>query len=284
MAKDAVHVLVVGLDDDLRTELRREDDFTVATADGVDEGLTMAGEADAVVVELAGARPLEVLEALRAAAPIAAILVVTAPGDAAEGTVALHAGAEDHLVHGSIPPGLLPRAIRYSVGMRRLRQELATQDDVTGLPNLRGFQPIAEHHLRMAERTRAPVVFLFVRLEELDELAEPSLGASLARDAAGVVLEAVRESDVPARVARDTFCVLLTGDAAGAETLVLSRLVEAIAAHNAAPDRPTRLSVSVGSTLYDPESADTPGSLEQILATADRRLAEPHLGERSEPR
>ena len=48
-----------------------------------------------------------------------------------------------------------------------------------------------------------------------------------------LVLEAVRDADVPARISEDTFCVLLTGEARGAEALVLSRLVEAIAVNDA---------------------------------------------------
>ena len=92
----------------------------------------------------------------------------------------------------------------------------------------------------------------------------------MARDAASVLLEAVRDADVPARIAPGTFCVLLTGEARGAETVVLSRLVEAIAVHDARSDHPRSLSLSVGSALYDPEH---PSDLEQILSTADRRLA-----------
>ena len=74
----------------------------------------------------------------------------------------------------------------------------------------------------------------------------------------------------PARISEDTFCVLLTGEARGAEALVLSRLVEAIAVNDARLDQPRQLSLSVGSALYDP---DQPSTLEQIFSTADRRLA-----------
>ena len=116
----------------------------------------------------------------------------------------MHAGADDHLVAGSIPPGMLPRAVRYAVTVRRLRRELATQDDETGLPNLRGFAPIAEHHLRMADRSQAPVVFLFVRLEGLREVVAASGsgrgGGGRTRRGGPGVLEAVRDSDVPARI------------------------------------------------------------------------------------
>ncbi|MFN8233301.1 MAG: diguanylate cyclase [Actinomycetota bacterium] len=277
-----MNVLVISLDEELRRELEQDEGCTVSAASSVQDAADAAGDVDAIVVDLRGLAPLEVVEDLRGAAPGAALVVITAPEDAADGAIAMHAGAEDHLVRGSIPAGLLPRAVRYAAGIRRLRAELGTQDEATGLPNLRGFQPIAEHHLRMADRTGTPVVFLFVRIGGAD--AGPGSGSlAVARQAASIVLEAIRGSDVPARVARDTFCILLTGDAAGAETLVLSRLVEAIAVHNAQRDRPRALDLSVGSALYEPGSTDGPSSLGQILEQADRRLAERRPDGRSTP-
>ena len=270
MSRDVIRALAVGIDDELHQELSHEEGFTVDRAERLD-GNVAAG-VNAVVLSLSG-EPLEALATLRAQAPTAAVVIITGVNNAADGTVAMHAGADDHLVRGSIPPGMLPRAVRYAVSVRRLRRELATQDDETGLPNLRGFAPIAEHHLRMADRAHAPAVFLFVRIEGLRKIISASgadEAASLARDAAALLLEAVRDSDVPARISADTFCVLLTGEAHGAEALVLSRLVEAIAVNDARLDQPRQLSLSVGSALYDP---DQPSTLEQILSTADRRLA-----------
>jgi diguanylate cyclase (GGDEF)-like protein len=271
LTPDTVTVLMIGLDDALAEELSNEEGLTVArSADLADLG--SQPPADAVVVAIDGGGPLETLGAVRAHHPDAAVLVVTTPGNETDATVALHAGAEDALMKGSIPPGLLPRAVRYAVARRRLHRELATQDEVTGLPNLRGFAPIAEHQLRMADRAKNPVVFLFMRLDRYQTVLA-SLGleqaSDLARDAAEVLLQAVRDSDVPARVAADTFCVLLTGDAAGAETIVLSRLVESIAVHDSRRDRPREMSISVGTALYDPEA---PSTLEQILEHAERRL------------
>lgn len=279
MVNDPIGVLVVGNgDEDLHGELAQEEGFTVDRAERL-HGDAATGGVDAVVLSLTGDAPLEALGVLRTHAPDAAVIVITDQANATDGTVALHAGADDHLVRGAIPHGLLPRAIRYAVGLRRLRRDLATQDDETGLPNLRGFAPIAEHHLRMADRAKTPVVFLFVRLEGLDQAATTGEAADVARDAASVLLEAVRDADVPARIAPGTFCMLLTGEARGAETMVLSRLVEAIAVHDARSDRSRSLSLSVGSALYDPEH---PSDLEQILSTADRRLAAQVAPERSD--
>ena len=260
---DAVTVTLVGLEATLADELDDDERFDVQLLDNVDQ-LGPGQRADAVVVAMNGQGPLELLELLRSKAPGAAVVVVTEADHETDGSVAMHAGAEDHLVRGAIPEGLLPRAVRYAVSIRRLRRELATTDEITGLLNLRGFVPIAEHHLRMADRSRASVVFLFVRVEG-DVVPDD------AREAAEVLLDAVRDADLPARITDDTFAVVLTGEAAGAETLVLSRLVEAIAVHNAKRDPPRPLSLSVGSALYEPE---TPSTLSEILETAGRRMHE----------
>jgi diguanylate cyclase (GGDEF)-like protein len=265
-------VLLIGIDDALADELAADEGSSVLRAGSIADAPDGASAADAVVVAVTDG-PLETLGAVKAKAPEAAVVVVTEPGRETDGTVALHAGAEDALVAGDIPAGLLPRAVRYAIGQRRLHSELATIDEGTALPNLRGFAPIAEHHLRMADRGGAEVVFLFVRLDGYQRVLGdlgPEAAEALARDAAEVVLDAVRDADVPARLAPDTFAVLLSGSATGAETLVLSRLVEAIAVHDARRDRPRELSLSVGSAIYDPERPD---SLAEILETAGRRLA-----------
>ena len=268
---DDVTVLLIGLEVALAEELAGEEGFTIQHAEDVDAE-AQTPPPDAVVVSLRDRGPLDVLGELRSRLPEAAVVVVTKPGQETDGTVAMHAGAEDHLVAGSIPTGLLPRAVRYAIALRELHRELATQDKVTGLLNLRGFVPIAKHHLRMSDRAGVSVVFLFLRLDNYADVAR-TLGGDqaddLARDASEVVLEAVRDSDLPARIASDTFCVLLTGGAEGAETLVLSRLIEAIALHDSRRDRPRELTVSVGSAIYDPEK---PTTLEQILETAGRRM------------
>jgi diguanylate cyclase (GGDEF)-like protein len=202
---------------------------------------------------------------------------VTAADHEADGAVAIHAGADDHLVHGSIAEGLLPRAVRYAVERRRLRGELATIDERTRLPNLRGFVAIAEHQLRMADRAGTPVILLFVRFGAgTGAEGRPPGSDDPAVEAAEVLISAIRDADLPARIAEDTFCVLLSGDAKGAEVTVLSRLVEAIAVRESSSADPQPLAMSVGSAIYDP--AD-PTSLEDLLAAAEAGLR-PHSSER----
>jgi diguanylate cyclase (GGDEF)-like protein len=265
-ASKPVSVLLVGLGEAEATALASEDGFSVTVVPSIERSRA----ADVVVVALDTTPPLETIRRIRTLEPVAALVVVTEPEHAADGTVALHAGAEDHLTRDDLLPALLPRAIRYALATNRMRRELATVDELTALPTVRGFAPIAEHHLRMADRAGKPVVFVFVRVEDRDEAG--GVGDELARDAAAVVLDSVRDSDVPGRIAPDTFCILLSGDADGAETTVLSRLVEAMALHDTRRDPPRSLKLSLGTARYEPGSGV---HLAELLEGALRGLGRP---------
>jgi GGDEF domain-containing protein len=265
-ALEPMSVLLVGLGETEATAVASDDGFAVTVVPSIERGRG----ADAVVIALADEAPLEMIRRVRSLEPGAAVVVVTEPSRDADGAVALHAGAEDHLISDELLPALLPRAIRYAVATYRMRLELVTVDEVSALPNLRGFAPIAEHHLRMADRAGKPVVFVFVRVEDRDEGGGVANG--LVPDAAAVVLDSIRDSDVPGRIAPDTFCILLTGDADGAETTVLSRLVEAMALHDTRRDPPRSLKLSLGTARYEPGSGL---HLAELLEGALRGLVRP---------
>lgn len=77
----------------------------------------LPGGIDCVLLDLGlpDAMGLEAVERLRAAAPDAAIVVLTGHHDEQRGVDALSRGAEDYLVKGSVDGPLLARAIRYSI-------------------------------------------------------------------------------------------------------------------------------------------------------------------------
>jgi diguanylate cyclase (GGDEF)-like protein len=274
MRAGPVSVLLIGIADDDSAAIDEDESFDVTRVRDLRDAPT-AGSFEAIVLQLDGAGPLDSLQRARQAAPDAAVVVVTEAANAADGTVALHAGAADHLVRDATLPVLLPRAVRYAAGIQQVRRELATVDEATNLPNLRGFAAIGSHYLRMADRLGQPAMFVFVRLHDQEELLRtqgPAVADELAKDAAEVILQAVRDSDIPARIAPDTICVLLTGDAEGAESIVLSRLVEAIATHDARRPDPRALSLGVGTARYEPGSGT---QLAEILSSAVRGLAAP---------
>lgn len=77
----------------------------------------LAGGIDCVLLDLGlpDAMGLEAVERLRAAAPDAAIVVLTGVDDEQRGVDALSRGAEDYLVKGRVDGPLLARAIRYAI-------------------------------------------------------------------------------------------------------------------------------------------------------------------------
>lgn len=209
-----------------------------------------------------------VITSLRERAPDVPVIVV---GEAeAEPMDAFAAGASD-----VVPPDpaadLVTRAVRYAATLRKVEAGLRHYqafDELTGLLNARGFDLLANHHFRLADRSKEPVLIVFL---QVDGGGEPPGEAAVA-DAATVISSAVRVSDVVARVGSDAFCVLLAGAVPGSEPIVLERIIEAVATHNAGTGHETGPSLSVGAASYDPEH---PAPLEELIAQADRRMRRP---------
>lgn len=90
-----------------RVERLQQAEELLASPPGIDCVLLDLGLPDAI--------GLEAVERLRAAAPDAAIVVLTGHEDEQRGVDALSRGAEDYLVKGSVDGPLLARAIRYAI-------------------------------------------------------------------------------------------------------------------------------------------------------------------------
>ena len=245
---------------------------TVETADDMLGALAhLAGGGIDVVVaslNLPDASGTDVIVSLRERAPEVPVIVV---GDGeAEPSDAFGAGASDVL-----PPDaaadLISRAVRYAATLRKVEACLRRNqafDELTGLLNARGFDLLANHHFRLADRSKDPVIILFLRVNR----AGGAPGDPAVADAATVISSAVRVTDVVARVGSDAFRVLLAGASTGTEPIILERIVEAVAAHNAKAGRDAGPSISVGAASYDPEH---PIALEGLIAEADRRMPRP---------
>jgi len=265
------NVLAVGFDPGELEGVTVEaaDDLLGALARVADGGLDVV----LLALDLPDGRGIDAVRSIRERAPDVPVIAV-ASGDDAER--AIDAGASD-VVPPDAGPELLWRAIRYATSLQRMQAELYRRqlvDELTGVYNARGFERLAGHHLAMADRSKRSVPLIFVRIDALEDLGAPgetTERGKLVADAAEVVRKAVRGSDVIARVGAGVFCVLLTGDAVGADADVLSRVVEGVAKSNAKSGRPGQLSVSVGTATYDPEH---PVPVDTLIAEADRRMRE----------
>jgi diguanylate cyclase (GGDEF)-like protein len=148
----------------------------------------------------------------------------------------------------------------------------AAVDPLTHLNNRRGFMPIAEHQLRLAQRTREPVALVFLDVDGLkhvnDTLGHAS-GDTLISEAAMVLRTTFRASDLLARLGGDEFCVLLRGDSALGADEAVERLQQAVNVINAEEGRTFNLSLSKGIARFDP---DDPVSLDNLLEKADGQM------------
>ncbi|MGH8251537.1 MAG: MASE1 domain-containing protein [Steroidobacteraceae bacterium] len=159
--------------------------------------------------------------------------------------------------------------------LRRLSvelEQLALTDELTGLRNRRGFLLLAEQGWRLARRTHAKCLLVFVDLDGLkhvnDTLGHPA-GDGLLVDAGRVLTHVFRESDVIARVGGDEFAVFAMLDEHDGATAVSKRLQGGIDEFNQQAGRAFHLSMSFGVEELPPAS-DV--SLDILLSRADRAM------------
>jgi diguanylate cyclase (GGDEF)-like protein len=174
---------------------------------------------------------------------------------------------------GSLSRALVRTGSHLSELQEELRQ-LATVDELTGLANRRGFFALGEHELLVAARTRAAVALLFVDVDGLkrvnDELGH-AMGDLLLKEAADVIRETIRASDLAGRLGGDEFCVLLMGDPELDPHRALERMRATTAIHNQRPGREFHLSLSIGLSAIAPGRSVT---LEELIDAADEGMYE----------
>ncbi len=145
-------------------------------------------------------------------------------------------------------------------------------DELTGLPNRRGFLAQASRRLRRASQEGRAVSLFCIDVEgtrTINQRLGHTAGDKALEEVAGLLRLAFRESDVLGRLGGDEFAVLAMDVAEAQQAETLERLSRAVASLNARPARAWRLSVGVGAACFD--GAHRP-PLEDLLSAADARL------------
>ncbi len=215
---------------------------------------------------------LETVRHIHNAAPGVPVVVLTGLNDESFGSQALQEGAQDYLVKGHIDGRLLWRALRYAMERHRVQLgvlTLALIDDLTGLNNRRGFLALAEHHAKLAYRTGKPFLLAFVDLDGLKRVNDTfghQEGNRALVDAATVLKDSFRQSDILARLGGDEFAALIADAAENDIEAVRHRIHQKLSSFNASPGRRYDLSFSIGIV---PSDATQHSGIEQILSQAD---------------
>lgn len=174
--------------------------------------------------------------------------------------------------------GLVTKRLRTQTKKREEAEEtvrlLAITDELTGLHNRRGFLSLAEHQLKVAVRSRRGLLLYFADLDGLkwinDTLGHEE-GDQALMEAAAVLKETFRASDILARLGGDEYAVLALETSREHSTIFTARLQSLVDAKNREAGRKYRLSISVGESYYDSE---TPCLLDELISAADKRMYE----------
>lgn len=148
---------------------------------------------------------------------------------------------------------------------------LAISDTMTDLYNRRGFITLAEQQIKRANRNNKNLLLVFIDIDDLKVVNDTwghEEGDRLLINAANILKQTFRESDIIARIGGDEFAVLVS-DAAESSEIVLNRLTGRIESHNAHYGQQYHVSMSTGISVYDPAN---PCSLDDLMSLADQLM------------
>ncbi len=170
-------------------------------------------------------------------------------------------------------------ALALDSGVRLQRAEaLSVTDDLTGLFNSRFLTEALRRETKRARRSGRPVSVLFIDLDGFKTINDAYghlLGSKALVEAAAVIRDCARETDVVARFGGDEFAVVLPESGSDGAILVARRVRERLAAHPflASEHLEIHLTASVGIATM-PDVAVSPDELVQAADKAMYRVKE----------
>jgi len=226
---------------------------------------------------LPDAQGLESFETIQKQNPEIPIVVLTAVADEEIAVKAVHEGAQDYLIKGSVEPDLLIRSLRYAIERQKMQmslKSLSLLDDLTNLYNRRGFIGLAEQLRKLSIRKGRKFLVVFVDVDKLKKINDQfshGEGDNALREAADILKETFRETDVIARIGGDEFAVLANEFSAQNPETITKRLNKNIIKHNDFSERQYPISISFGIAEFDPEQK---ASIDELLTEADKQMYE----------
>ncbi len=153
-------------------------------------------------------------------------------------------------------------------------ENLSLLDDLTQLYNRRGFLAAAEQRLQEARDKGFRIFFLFMDLDNLKWINDSwghQKGDQALVQFAGILMKALRRSDVKGRLGGDEFAVLAEETEGFMPDNMIERIQSRVRSFNQKKDFPFALSLSMGVSYFDPEH---PSSIEELMVRADKLMYE----------
>jgi diguanylate cyclase len=280
----------------LQSSLRRSDGgpFEIAHVGTVADACVFAtrGQTDLILLDLGlpDATELDGLTRLQRCVPEIPIIVLTARDDRALALEALHGGAEDYLVKGSVDRDGLLRAIRYAVerhrGIRDLArvtrelqqangtlERLTLLDPLTELLNRRGLQQALSSLIEKVRNENEDVLVLLIDIDEFKKVNDTfghAVGDVALKEVARKLKTCIRLVDFAARLGGDEFMLLMPRARTADAIRVAERARLAVASTRIQhSDGVVQMTASIGAMMLGP---DTP-SVDEVLSRAHSLLA-----------
>jgi two-component system cell cycle response regulator len=209
------------------------------------------------------------------------LIVVTAAEDTDAREKAFQAGANDFIAKTSDRVEILARlkahrklalTIRQLEESQRELREQANTDTLTGLPNRRYFDQIANRELSLMKRQKEYFAVLMMDIDHFKSVNDThghAGGDRVLVHVARILAQTIREEDIVARIGGEEFVVASPYTNRLAAIVLAERLrkaVEALDIHFEGNQIPVTISIGIA---LQPQDG---GNLEDLLAAADERL------------
>ena len=150
--------------------------------------------------------------------------------------------------------------------------ELATIDELTRIPNRRGFEAMSEQALSLCKRLGKPVSLFYFDLDlfkQINDRFGHAEGDRALQDFSAILSRSFRQSDIVGRLGGDEFAVLLPNTGKPQAEVALRFLEKAVKLHNRTVKRAYKLCYSVGHV-----NSDAATSIAELMRCADARMYE----------
>ncbi|MBB3212905.1 diguanylate cyclase (GGDEF)-like protein [Herbaspirillum sp. Sphag1AN] len=151
--------------------------------------------------------------------------------------------------------------------------ELATIDELTRIPNRRGFDAMSEQALSLCQRLGKPVSLLYFDLDLFKQINDQfghAEGDRALQDFSAILTKSFRQSDIIGRLGGDEFAVMLPNTTRHQALVALRCLEKAVQQHNRSSNRGYKLRFSVGQV----DTTVAPANISELMKRADSRMYE----------
>lgn len=151
--------------------------------------------------------------------------------------------------------------------------ELATIDELTRIPNRRGFEAMSEQALSLCQRLGKPVSLLYFDLnlfKQINDQFGHAEGDHALQDFSAILTKSFRKSDIIGRLGGDEFAVMLPNTTQHQTHVALRCLKKAIQQYNHSSKRGYKLRFSVGQV----DTMTASGNISELMKHADSRMYE----------